>query len=175
MKTIIWDVDGVLSNTHKSILERVKELTGKKFKTWKRYDLSDIAPGVSYDKIFDHKFFHMNKPLIDRDRLEGIWSKSESYVASKVINGTWLAKFQWIKHHFPFIHDEKIIFCDKKAVLRGDILVDDCRVQCREWVGSAGHKMSFMPPYGYNELLRWERFIYRMPMNKILTRIEDML
>ena len=59
--------------------------------------------------------------------LERLQSRYEIFIASAAMEvpTSFVAKYDWLAEHFPFIPTSHIVFCGDKSILRADFLIDD--------------------------------------------------
>ncbi len=59
--------------------------------------------------------------------LERLQSRYEIFIASAAMEvpTSFVAKYDWLAEHFPFIPTSHIVFCGDKSILRADYLIDD--------------------------------------------------
>jgi 5'(3')-deoxyribonucleotidase len=59
--------------------------------------------------------------------LERLQSRYEVFIASAAMEvpTSFVAKYDWLAEHFPFIPTSHIVFCGDKSILRADYLIDD--------------------------------------------------
>jgi 5'(3')-deoxyribonucleotidase len=62
-------------------------------------------------------------------------SQHEIFIASAAMEvpSSFMAKFDWLAEHFPFIPTSHIVFCGDKSILRADFLIDDNPRQLRRF------------------------------------------
>src|SRR5260370_16889621 len=80
----------------------------------------------------------------------------EVFVTSAAMDhpNSFAAKYSWLKEHFPFIPDKRIVFCGDKSIIRADFMIDDNEQNLAAFTGkgfifSAPHNLlhnTFPPP-----------------------------
>jgi len=55
--------------------------------------------------------------------------------AAMEVPTSFIAKFQWLAEHFPFVPASNIVYCGDKAILNADYLIDDNPRQLRRFKG----------------------------------------
>jgi 5'-nucleotidase len=58
------------------------------------------------------------------------------------------AKFDWVREHFPFVPDSRVVFCGDKSIVHADFLIDD---NSRHFARFFGHGLLFSAPHNLNE------------------------
>ena len=128
-KRILVDMDGVLADVYKSLINyqytqkginmTEQELMGVEERT----AFPDITSIVCSNRFFYHS------PLMV-DSVEGLKYLNDRYELLIVSSATEFSgclndKQQWLEEHFPFIHFSQMIFCGRKDCIQGDIMIDD--------------------------------------------------
>ena len=69
--------------------------------------------------------------------LKRITEHYELFIATAAMEvpTSFVAKFQWLARHFPFIPASNIVFCGDKSILHADYLIDDNPRQLRRFRG----------------------------------------
>lgn len=68
------------------------------------------------------------------------------------------AKYEWLKEHFPFLDDQKFVFCGTKSIIHADYLLDD---NTKHFSVFSGKPLLFTAPHnihvsGYTRLNNWK-------------------
>ncbi len=68
-------------------------------------------------------------------------------------------KFEWLQEHFPFLHWKQFVFCGTKAVVKGDIMVDDLPENLERFTGE---RLLFSQPHNlqfnkFHRLADWKQ------------------
>jgi 5'(3')-deoxyribonucleotidase len=82
----------------------------------------------------DDDFFRVLSVMPHAQRvLERLQSRYEIFIASAAMEvpTSFVAKYDWLAEHFPFIPTSHIVFCGNKSILRADYLIDDNPRQLR--------------------------------------------
>lgn len=92
--------------------------------------------------------------------VEALNARYEVFVASAAMDypGSCLAKHRWLRRNFPFIPEQRIVFCGDKSILRADYLIDDHARHFRQF---AGQGILFASPHnihvtGYPRVSNWQ-------------------
>ena len=128
-KRILVDMDGVLANVYISFIN--KQYTEKGIK--KEYtDLIGLKECVAFPNLREiacSKSFFYNVPIMPDaiETLEYLNNKYEVIIVSSATEfpGCIDDKQKWLNKHFPFIKWEQMVFCGKKHMINGDIMIDD--------------------------------------------------
>lgn len=59
------------------------------------------------------------------------------------------AKIEWIKHHLPFFPLDHVIVCQRKAMIKGDFLLDDGMHNIEEFAAAGGTPIIFDRPHNH--------------------------
>ncbi len=81
------------------------------------------------DNYFRDEDFFRNLHVMPHAQrvLERLQSRYEVFIASAAMEvpSSFIAKYDWLAEHFPFIPASHIVFCGDKSILRADFLIDD--------------------------------------------------
>jgi 5'(3')-deoxyribonucleotidase len=86
--------------------------------------------------MLSEDFFSALAVMPDAQRvLARLQSQHEIFIASAAMEvpSSFMAKFDWLAEHFPFIPTSHIVFCGDKSILRADFLIDDNPRQLRRF------------------------------------------
>jgi 5'(3')-deoxyribonucleotidase len=61
---------------------------------------------------------------------------------------SFVAKYEWLKEHFPFLSEMNFVFCGDKSIIHADYLIDD---SIRHFEKFSGQGILFTSPYNRNE------------------------
>lgn len=61
---------------------------------------------------------------------------------------SFMAKYEWLKEHFPFLPDKNFVFCGDKSIIHADYLIDD---SVRHLKGFVGQGILFTAPHNSHE------------------------
>ncbi len=69
--------------------------------------------------------------------LRAMQSHYEIFIATAAMEvpTSFVAKYNWLGEHFPFIPPSHIVFCGDKSILKADFLIDDNPRQLRRFQG----------------------------------------
>ena len=69
--------------------------------------------------------------------LQALQTKYEIFIATAAMEvpTSFVAKYDWLAKHFPFISPSHVVFCGDKSILRADFLIDDNPRQLRRFTG----------------------------------------
>ncbi len=94
--------------------------------------LWQVAPAHLHPTIDNYlredDFFRVLEVMPHAQRvLERLQSRYEIFIASAAMEvpTSFVAKYDWLAEHFPFIPTSHIVFCGDKSILRADYLIDD--------------------------------------------------
>jgi 5'(3')-deoxyribonucleotidase len=100
--------------------------------------LWQVAPAQRHPVIDNYlredDFFRVLRVMPHSQRvLERLQSRYEVFIASAAMEvpTSFVAKYDWLAEHFPFIPTSHIVFCGDKSILRADYLIDDNPRQLR--------------------------------------------
>lgn len=84
--------------------------------------------------------FFRDLELLDPNSVEVIKELNETYdiyiaTAAMHVPGSFLAKYDWLREHFPFLNTNYFIFCGDKKVVKADYLIDDSVGQLKSFTG----------------------------------------
>jgi 5'(3')-deoxyribonucleotidase len=83
-------------------------------------------------------FFAVLSVLPDAVRvMQALQQRYEVFIATAAMEvpTSFIAKYEWLGRHFPFIPASNIVFCGNKSILRADYLIDDNPRQLRLFSG----------------------------------------
>lgn len=141
--TICLDMDEVLTQWCQPILDEVKDHSREDITDWNLERTPRLLANYLSKK---HADFYANLKPID-GALEGVKKLhkfADVYLVTSIPldlpdalhANTLEAKRRWVKRHLPFIGQHKIIVSHHKAMVRGDILVDDKAQNIDEWMAT---------------------------------------
>ena len=138
--TILVDIDGVIFNTQETLLKWLNN----QYKT--KYTIEDIT---SYD-WFDKTFFNPWELTKFEEFWNGVKASKQAidcilkwkheghtiqFVTASHYNYTLPIKIRKLLDYFNGEFDDKdVIICHNKSMVRGDILIDDCFDNCKQFV-----------------------------------------
>ena len=85
-----------------------------------------------------------------QDVVRELTGKYEVFVvtAAMEVPCSFVAKFDWLQRHFPFIPTSHIVFCGDKSIIAADYLIDD---NVRQLSRFHGQGIIFTAPHNVNE------------------------
>jgi 5'(3')-deoxyribonucleotidase len=122
-------------------------------------------------------FFRVLRVMPHAQRvLERLQSRYEVFIASAAMEvpTSFVAKYDWLAEHFPFIPTSHIVFCGDKSILRADYLIDDNPRQLRLFQNSPNGGPEGSP----NGVTFREGILYTSPANIHIAgyrRVDDWL
>ena len=143
-KTLLCDIDGILSNLHLAMIRRYNEKFGTSFteeeipQLFGDHELlTDKISEAGHHSIFQEEGFFKNIPLI-KGAKSGLVELTEHFNIY-IVTAPWRSnpysfteKHKWIEKHFYGLH-EKIIFTSCKEPIHGDIFIDDRMKNLSAW------------------------------------------
>ncbi len=133
MKRIAVDMDEVLADYSGELMKRVNE---KYDLTLTKKDLEGTHIQKMFPEVADDLFdivntdsFFRSLPVI-KDSQEVLEELSEHYeiviaTAAMLSPNSFVAKYDWLQEHFPFLNPNLFVFCGDKSTVKADYLVDD--------------------------------------------------
>lgn len=161
--TIFIDQDNTLTDFIYSVVKYLKVIYGWdvnfKPEDCKTYNvLQNMFPHFSKkkidewtDAIFSADGFWLDMPIqpLARETMKYICDKHDVYI----VTAPWPTskncipeKIEWVRQYLPFFDIRKMIFCNNKSLLKGDIIVDDSPSYLR----SHGCRYTVAYDYPYN-------------------------
>ena len=164
---IAIDMDEVLADTltkHLTVynLEHGESLTKRDLEGKKIYDVvrADRRERVrEYPRAQD---FFRDIPLMpgSQEVLPRLLERYEVFITTAAMEypTSFVAKYEWIKEHFPFFPDSHIVFCGDKSIIAADFLIDD---NAHHFARFSGQGLLFSAPHNllearYPRLESWQ-------------------
>lgn len=95
--------------------------------------------------------------------IDAIKQLSETYdiffvTAAMEYPASFTAKYEWLKKHFPFIHELNFVFCGDKSIINADYLIDDTpkHLDTFDGQGLLFHARHNMHAEGYRRVHNWQ-------------------
>jgi 5'(3')-deoxyribonucleotidase len=145
-KILLLDLDGILTEFNRYTVEKYNEVYKENHNPdYADYLISDSGPTndkLDHDKIvalFDiPNYFRDMPPKEGAIRAVYLLEKFfDIHIVSKVFPNscldTFKEKVEWVKQYLPFLKDKIHLITGSKALIKGDILVDDAAKNQREW------------------------------------------
>ncbi len=165
-QSIAIDMDQVLVNMYKKMVTTYNDLFGtmmteQEFLTASRSNLSKEQEKTLFMALNEPDYFR-DLEVLDMDAIEVIRELSDRYdiyiaTAAMEVPGSFNAKYDWLREHFPFLNPQKFVFCGDKSVIHTDYLIDDSPSQLKAFKGTG---LLYDMPYnahveGYERLAGW--------------------
>jgi 5'(3')-deoxyribonucleotidase len=166
-KSIAIDMDQVIANMYKKLAVSYNELFGanmteEEFLNAPQDSLSKEQFKLLLGKANDPDYYR-DMELMDPDAVEVIRELNEHFdiyiaTAAMEVPGSFNAKYDWLREHFPFLDTQKFVFCGTKAVIHTDYLIDDSLNQLQVF---SGQGILYSMPYnkhveGYPRVENWK-------------------
>lgn len=126
---ILVDMDGVLADVNKSLIEQEYTVKGVvKFEQ----DLNGVEERLAFPNlsaIVNSNHFFRHVPVMGGSQ-EGLLYLNKQYDVRIVSSATEFDnclddKHHWLKEHFPFIGWQQLVLCGTKQGIEGDMMLDD--------------------------------------------------
>lgn len=123
------DMDGVLADVYSQFLHFEYEETGIKQQIESLYGKTEADAFLNYEQYVHSRDFFRKAPTMP-DSIEGLKylnSKFKVLIVSSAMEfpNSLIEKHEWLSEFYPFIPWKQIVFCGDKAVIKGDIMIDD--------------------------------------------------
>ena len=166
-KSIAIDMDQVITNMYKKMAVSYNELfdanmTEEEFLNAPRDSITREQFKLLMGKINEPDYYR-DMELMDPDAVEVIRELNEHFdvyiaTAAMEVPGSFNAKYDWLREHFPFLDTQKFVFCGTKAVIHTDYLIDDSLNQLQVF---SGQGILYSMPYnkhveGYPRVQNWK-------------------
>lgn len=154
---IAIDMDEVLADTltkHLTVynLEHGESLTKRDLEGKKIYDVvrADRRERVrEYPRALD---FFRDIPIMpgSQEVLPRLLECYEVFITTAAMEypTSFVAKYEWIREHFPFFPDSHIVFCGDKSIIAADFLIDD---NAHHFARFSGQGLLFSAPHNLFE------------------------
>lgn len=151
MKRILVDMDGVLADVYSQFLKLEFQETGKQRSFEDTYGKTEDEAFPYYDKHVRSEGFFGTAPIIDGS-VEGLKYLNDKYEVIILSSATEFPKSlyekeMWLNINFPFITWQQMIFCGRKDVVSGDVMIDDHPKNLNSF---QGEKIIFTQPHNIN-------------------------
>lgn len=161
-KSIAIDMDQVLANFYRKMVLAYNEISGKTlteehFLRGTKRDLDASKEKQFFEKLNEPSFFR-DLEVLDPDSIRVVKKLTEHFdvyiaTAAMEVPGSFTAKYDWLREHFPFLDPQNFVFCGNKAVIHTDYLIDDNPRQLHAFTGQG---ILYSMPYNEHET-RFER------------------
>ena len=122
-------MDGVLADVYKQFIAMEEKDSGVKIDPATLVGKEEYEAFKNGRKHVNSKGFFLNAPLMENaiEALEILNKNYDVFIVSAAMEfpGSLVEKYEWLRIHFPFITWQQIVFCGSKAVIRGDVMIDD--------------------------------------------------
>ena len=154
---IAVDMDEVLADT------LTKELAVYGLEHQVNLTKADLAGQKLYEKVrAEHrehvrdypraKDFFRDIPVMagSQEVLRELVERHEVFITTAAMEypTSFTAKYEWIKEHFPFFPDTRIVFCGDKSIIATDFLIDD---NAHHFARFQGQGILFASPHNVHE------------------------
>lgn len=155
LERIAIDMDEVIADYIKKQLKlynqtfnevvKVEDLRGLKLRQYRPESKEKLV-----EFLQDPSFFTDLEVLADSQ--EVIRELNEDYdiyitTAAMEYPTSFTAKYNWLKEHFPFLDDQKFVFCGNKSIIHADYLIDD---NVKHFPNFIGKPLLFTAPHNIN-------------------------
>ena len=166
-KSIAIDMDQVLANSYKKMVVAYNEafgesLTEEEFLRGTRKSL-DSSKEKRFFELLNEPSFFRDFEVLDLNSIEVVRQLNnhfDVYIATAAMDvpGSFHAKYEWLREHFPFLNPQNFVFCGNKAVIHTDYLIDD---NPRQLEAFRGQGILYAMPYnehveGYVRVRNWK-------------------
>ncbi len=171
---IIIDMDDVLADTNRKILDNFNRINGMELTRdfFKGRSFYDYVHQYNYEpvrqKLFEPGFFADIEVMEDAvEVVRALHEKHEVFIVSAAMEfpNSLIDKYHWLSRHFPFISWQNIAFCGDKRIVSGDVMIDDHEKNLKTFRGEAllFDAMHNQTVTGYQRVMNWkevyDRFI----------------
>ncbi|MBB4044958.1 5' nucleotidase, NT5C type [Bacteroides reticulotermitis] len=151
MKRILVDMDGVLADVYSQFLKLEAQETGILRTKEETNGFIESEAFPFYEKHVHSSVFFRTAPLMDRS-VEGLDYLNRKYEVIILSSATefpqsLMEKELWLNEHYSFISWEQMIFCGRKDVVQGDIMIDDHPKNLNLF---SGERIIFTQPHNIN-------------------------
>lgn len=165
-RSIAIDMDQVITNMYRKMAVTYNELFGTTF-------TEDEFLHIPQESVTREQYkallqamngpdYYRDMDLMDEDAVDVVRELNERFdvyiaTAAMEIPGSFNAKYDWLREHFPFLDPQKFVFCGTKAVIHTDYLIDDSLNQLEAF---SGQGVIYSMPYnehveGYPRVRSW--------------------
>lgn len=148
MKRVLVDMDGVLADVYCQFLDFEFRETGVRRDPAVTFGFSEPEAFPFYEKHVRMPGFFRTAPVMQGSvaGLEYLNGRYEVVILSSATEfpQSLSEKAFWLNEHFPFIDWRQMVFCGRKDVVRGDIMIDDHPKNLRSF---PGEKIVFTQPH----------------------------
>lgn len=166
MKRIVTDMDDVIADSLAKYLRVCNAELGLKVRKSDlgEKDLWHFVGQENFPRIRaiveQVDFFRDMEVMPDaQDVIQKLMTRYEFFISSSAMEvpSSFMAKFLWLKEHFPFVPPSHWVFCGDKSILHADYLIDDRE---RHFKNFCGEGLLFNAPHnrnvqGYRRVNNW--------------------
>lgn len=149
---LIVDMDGVIADVYRQFLDKEEKETGH------RQPMEKLV-GKKEDEAFKNCLnyvtsdgFFSTAPLVEGavEALKLLNEQYELFIVSAAMEfpKSLSEKYAWLQQHFPFLSWHQFVFCGSKAVVQGDIMVDD---HFKNLDNFTGQRLLFTQPHNIGQ------------------------
>lgn len=128
-KRLIIDMDGVLADVYQQFIAMEEKESGIVIDPASLIGKAEYEVFKNGRKHVNSKGFFRDAPLMDGavDAIKTLNEKYDVFIVSAAMEfpASLPEKLAWLTEHFPFIAWQQIVFCGSKAIVQGDIMIDD--------------------------------------------------
>jgi len=129
MKQLLVDMDGVLADVYSQFLHFEFNETGVEQEMESLYGKTEADAFLNYERYVHSTDFFRKAPTMPGS-MEGLRYLNHKYkvlIVSSAMEfpNSLIEKREWLGEFYPFISWKQIVFCGDKAVVKGDIMIDD--------------------------------------------------
>lgn len=156
MKRIAIDMDEVIADYHSKHLAVFNRTFNETLTTADVMGtrLRELRPELAEAiiKIADAPDFFGDLDVIagSQDVIRELSEHYEIFITTAAMEhpSSFQAKFEWLKNHFPYIHEHNYVFCGDKSIINADYLIDD---NSRHFRRFRGQGILFTAPHNIHE------------------------
>ena len=129
MEQLLVDMDGVLADVYSQFLHFEFNETGVEQDMESLYGKTEADAFLNYERYVHSNDFFRKAPTMPGS-IEGLRYLNHKYkvlIVSSAMEfpNSLIEKHEWLDEFYPFISWKQIVFCGDKAVVKGDIMIDD--------------------------------------------------
>lgn len=164
---VLVDMDGVLANVYSQFLKLEAQETGRFRNIEETNGKIESEAFPFYDKHVRSAGFFGTAPIM-KDSVEGVKYLNNKYEVIILSSATEFPislseKELWLNKFFPFIGWQQMVFCGRKDLIKGDIMIDD---HPKNLLLFEGRKVLFTQPHNiyihnttFERVICWEDII----------------
>ena len=134
MQRLIIDMDDVMADTTGQFLKLYEKEFGVRIQREQLHFHEELRgfpaehQRTVYEFVFQKGFFRsIEANRSSQDVVRELNQKYELYVVSAAMEypNSLNEKLEWLGEHFPFLTWKQFVFCGSKAIVHGDVMIDD--------------------------------------------------